>query len=176
MEEKIIKWLHSYSFIKLFAVISIICIFGLCLLLRIHEKSIETINISNYNVYPSDTIEYSYFFNSLKNTNNSDIYGWLILKGVDTGDIATKIVLKEQNSDVGYIIPTEVKLRKDVTEYINDGHNYNSSGFYSYWDNIPPELDTDSKDYDVYIYSCYNGKEAIIDTELTLSAFNNCTE
>ncbi len=56
------------------------------------------------------------------------IHGWIAYRGESI--LTWKLSLLIQNDDGScYVVPMAVQERKDVTEAMNDGFNYNNSGF-----------------------------------------------
>ena len=63
-----------------------------------------------------------------------EIKGWCVIPGKETRPIALHALLKEKKSDVYHKLPTSVEVREDVTKSIDDGVNYDNSGFIAYVD------------------------------------------
>ncbi len=73
--------------------------------------------------------------------------------------MAIKIVLKDMDTGEYFLLPTNIVIRKDVTEYFADDNNYDYSGFsltIPYW----KELDT-SKDYELFAQYDLNDNERV---------------
>ncbi|NDI98544.1 hypothetical protein GWA97_05615 [Flavobacterium sp. LaA7.5] len=62
----------------------------------------------------------------LEQPNTVKIKGWTFLKDKDATDNEIEIVFV--GNDQAYIFPAKLVLRPDVTQYYNDGHNYDNSG------------------------------------------------
>lgn len=83
------------------------------------DKPIESIHLDNLN----------YNIESIKLTNNIfSIVGWAYVKGTSSVDVIPCIILKDDNNNL-YKVKTRITKRTDVTRKINDGKNYNNSGF-----------------------------------------------
>ncbi|KRN32080.1 hypothetical protein QS460_05710 [Liquorilactobacillus mali] len=65
--------------------------------------------------------------NSRKNPT-LDINGWIIKKGTHINSVSIKVALKNKSNSYS-LLPTVVTTRPDVTSTIDDGTNYNYSGF-----------------------------------------------
>jgi Orthoreovirus membrane fusion protein p10. len=107
-------------------------------------------------VYLSDSQQYSYSIDTVRiqTTEQSNgrncfyINGWFIEEGVPSGHSKFNIVLRSVNTGDYYRIPTKILVRSDVTKNLNDGINYNQSGFMCY---IPLEELFHENDYNYNI-------------------------
>jgi hypothetical protein len=85
-------------------------------------------------------LEY-YFDNVLvdKKENKCEIAGWAYKKGEDIGYANDSVILKDTETNQYYKVNTQFVKRTGVTDYVNDGHNYDNSGFLSRFSlsNIP---------------------------------------
>lgn len=62
-------------------------------------------------------------------SSNPNVSGWCLKPGEDINTVDFSVILWDEEAAVGYKIPTQMIIRQDVTEAINDGHNYNACGF-----------------------------------------------
>ncbi len=168
-DKKFIEIVHSKKFILILFVILFLCITTIYGLLVLHEKRNAVADINDFEIFDSSSPEYMYCFDPSDGSEN-DIRGWMIHKGESVSYAAIKVALREQGSDNIYIIPTEITIRNDVTEAMNDGCTYDISGFSASSSNINPALDISAKNYTIYIYSDYNGRKFLIDTGLPLDS------
>ena len=66
-----------------------------------------------------------------QNENLISVAGWAIKKGVPTGAFDMTVILWNEKENLGYEIPTAMAVRSDVTSAMEDGVNYDHSGFSS---------------------------------------------
>ncbi len=76
------------------------------------------------------------------------IDGFIVRKGWPASRAAIHIILKNTETGQCYELPTTVVMRTDVTELLDDGNNYNMSGFHT---DIPEGgvIDTEKYDYEI---------------------------
>lgn len=85
--------------------------------------------------------------------------GWIAYKGESISTWELSMII--QNDDKCYVVPMALQNRADITETMNDGFNYDNSGF----------AVTINKRYiqsgSVHYYVLYknNGKEMIVDID-----------
>lgn len=168
-EKKFMETVHSKKLVIILFAVLFLCIIAIYSLLVLHEKHIVAVNVNDYEIFDSSSPEYMYCFDPSDESKN-DVRGWMIHKGESVKYAAIKVALREQDSDSIYIIPTEIIVRKDVTEAMNDGCSYDISGFSASSANISSKLDISEKSYTIYLYSDYNGREFLIDTGLLLNS------
>lgn len=121
------------------------------------ESHIEKINIDKSD--DAENIKYCIEGNVIHN-DAIEIWGWILEKGKDIKTVDLSIALKENNSSTAYIIPTQNAARPDVTKEINDGFNYEYSGFNSL---VPVfRLNKNITKYDIFFIYKNNGKAYII--------------
>lgn len=82
------------------------------------------------------------------------VRGWIMQRGVTPTQINVSVALKGENSNNYIIVPTKSVERTDVTEYFDDGTNYDRSGFMAM---INPQIYKTLLNDDYYeIYIVYN--------------------
>ena len=164
-EPDFISFIHSERFLGLFALImSILFTIGWVILV-INENRIEELNPNL--IIPVHESEYRFELENV--TWEKDevsitkdyvcIAGWLIKPGEQVEKAAIKVVLKKSDSDMYYVLPTDLIERKDITESMDDGNDYTYCGFsvkIPYWD----ELDTDT-DYEILAQYNLNSNERV---------------
>jgi hypothetical protein len=94
------------------------------------------------------------------------IFGWAIIKGVDSDTITPYMQLKNNFGETSALFPCESQRRQEVTDfYKNDDVNYNSSGYFCACDTS--ELKKDS--YTIQLILTNRKYKAIIETGKTFS-------
>lgn len=90
------------------------------------------------------------------------VRGWIVHTGepIETYDIV--VVLHDLGKDVYYQCPTQREERTDVTEYMNDGINYDDSGFIS--NTLVKKLNLQTTRYEVCIAYRNNGERELVKT------------
>lgn len=156
LQEKIV-WIISIGFI-------FIMISGL--FLKHYEVRNVLFESTKCQYVTGNEFEYCIDVFSLKNDGN--ITGWLIKPEEDMNTVAIKVVFKQKNGKKAYIIPTTMQERKDVSDAMADGKNYDHSGFDVKMYNVSKKLDVQGKEYVVCFYVKINGKEYLYDTQKTL--------
>lgn len=89
------------------------------------------------------------------------ISGWMVKKGEDTKNVRLRIVLKNDDTGEYFMLPTTLLQRQDVTTYLDDGHNYDISGFNAKI--LQTALDLKNSKYMVMGLYFLNGEEWLID-------------
>lgn len=132
-----------------------------------HELHAKRININDYEVYANGDV----FLCNIDNItldDDGDISGWIIKKGESIKIVAIKVILQDTVTQKSYVVPTQVLVREDVTEFFDDGTNYDNSGFIVETKNLDYSLDIGNHDYQIFIYLDINGSECIVQTGLML--------
>lgn len=93
------------------------------------------------------------------NQDNFEVKGWIIKKKENIKNVSINIMLKDDNKF--YVLPTKIVKREDVTEKLNDGVNYNFSGFQAY---LKKPEGIKQKKSRIYILVEINGDRSIIKT------------
>lgn len=122
--------------------------------------------ISTLNSWMSIKIDsfdkYFYNFDSIYQKNGRLlIEGWIVKKNEDIQKSKISICLYDHYTNKVYILKTSIKIREDVTSYLNDGFNYNYCGFAS---KVNCNL-LKKQEYYIWILYQNNGRREIINTE-----------
>ena len=122
-EEKIRRFL-SMAIIACGVVIVIIC--------TVYQNRFycvpHQVYLSGYN--DASSIETKYDISIEKeNQDYAKVRGWILARGHEIVEFDTQIILYEDGSDEGLLWLTQMENRTDVTEMMNDGINYDESGF-----------------------------------------------
>ena len=156
--EKELKWiafLHSKRFLVLFAVVWC-AFFGVIWVILVRNENHIT-KMDSDRISLADPAEYRYAAENISWQKDEisvtkdyvQISGWILKSGTGVNSVAIKVGIRDLDTGELSILPTDVIERPDVTEMMNDGNDYNYSGFsvkIPYWD----KLDTDT-DYELII-------------------------
>ncbi len=82
-----------------------------------------------------------------QNKDYNNVSGWIVAPGHEIAFYDTQIILYEEGSVEGLRWSAKMENRSDVTEALNDGMNYDASGFVS----LIPSAYTEGKNYKVAI-------------------------
>lgn len=95
--------------------------------------------------------------------NRCIISGWLIENDTNLGFYNTQLLVKA--NDKYYKVNTKFVKRTDVTQAMNDGYNYDNSGFYCDFniDKLP-----NSNSYQIYLLYTSAEKSLLIETNETI--------
>lgn len=126
--------LHKETFIERFLIVTFLCIVLICLFLSWNEMRVEKFDISGekqtgmnenvvFNIEKSDYEVDSYDGDMLT------IIGWGVIVGREPNPISIHILLRNEETNEFFKLPTVINSREDVTAHFNDGINYNNSGF-----------------------------------------------
>ena len=125
---------HDVGWIKKIMII----LFGIVILcwigMGIIEKNVRRIQVEDYEIV-ENTNEFEYGIDVARRTNdivNGDLFeinGWCIIRGIETRPISMHVVIESNNEY--FLLPTVVRKREDITAGMNDGVNYDWSGFSS---------------------------------------------
>ncbi len=94
------------------------------------------------------------------------ISGYVFERHTDSSPVEIRVVLPVSASK-GYILPTTVTFRGDITKEMNDGTKYDWSGFEVFIPKHDPLSALDDKT-PIFLWTKINGKERLIDTGKTL--------
>lgn len=113
---------------------------------------------------------YGYYIDYLNYEGNLIVEGWFAKIGEDIRNVSIKFVLRNIRTGRCYMIPTTMKIRKDVTAYYKDGHDYDNSGFSI---NIPPDkrVQNNGNDYEMLILYGLNNSEKLISLGASLKTW-----
>lgn len=149
--------------ILLIAIVTCIIWGAFCVLLRWDIGKCAMINPEEY-ILVQEGIDY--YIDEVNYTHNAiTIQGWAIKKGENIDVSECYIVLKDTSSGEYMKIPTKIISRGDLTEYFNDGFNYDYSGFFAKV--LDKKLNKNS-DFDIYILYQNNNEKYLIDTQMSI--------
>lgn len=112
--------------IKITIIIMCLIIIVIGKIFVIHEYSVEEIDI-NTDDFSVDG--FTYHIDTCMSDPDKTISGWVIKDSEQINSNAIKVVLIDIETDNKYVLPTQIEIREDVTEHLNDGNNYDYSGF-----------------------------------------------
>ena len=120
------------------------------------KDKVSTIKDENVKVVDNNTEgfecvvdEWKYSYNESINKGTLYVSGWATHTGVDADDTEISVVLKLNGNY--YNSPGYINYRKDVTEYKNDGVDYDKSGYYTYLTTDAYGCPVDNNVYDLYL-------------------------
>lgn len=135
MEEKIVA-LQTRKGICGILFVGMILLLAIWILLVHNSTGIKKIDGE---IYPVKNISdgYALCLDEIKCENDNilltedllEISGWMIKQGEDTNNVRLRVVLRNEVTGEYLMLPTTLLQRPDVTDYYNDGHNYDVSGF-----------------------------------------------
>ena len=154
-EEKIRRFL-SMAIIACGVVIVIIC--------TVYQNRFycvpHQVYLSGYN--DASSIETKYDISIEKeNQDYAKVRGWILARGHEIVEFDTQIILYEDGSDEGLLWLTQMENRTDVTEMMNDGINYDESGFQT----MIPSKYVEGKKYKIAIAFYVNQERYILKTD-----------
>ena len=152
-ESELIAFLHSKAFLRRFAVLMCALFAVGWVVLVKNENRIGRTDAAR--VIPADPGHYSLGLDQVSWEKDDIpaakdfvcISGWIFKPGEEVDRVVIRIILKNTVTGECLVLPTDVVERTDITQYMDDGNNYDYSGFsvrLPYWD----ELDTDT-DYEI---------------------------
>lgn len=169
--DNILDNLHTEKAIRRILILGIILIILLCEFLSWNEMKIERIQDSNYKMIESNSsivcIENAYYKQLRKNEISLYIEGWCILKNRATQPVAMFIILKDKNDNM-YKLPTSIIRREDVTQVIDDGINYDNSGFRVNMICSYSQIDFRIEIYEICVLCIYDNEEYIIESGMNV--------
>ena len=153
-EEKIRKFL-SIAVIICGAAVAIICTVYQNHFYRVSHQVV----LSGYN--DGENLETQYEISVAKENKDYDmVRGWIVAKGHEISEYDTQIILYEDGSDKGMLWLAKMESRSDVTEMMNDGTNYDASGFQA----MIPSKYAEGKKYKIAIAFYIDQKQYIVKT------------
>ncbi len=93
------------------------------------------------------------------------INGWALKPGMEIFEASISVVIRSTENDKYYILPTKMIQRSDLTSYMNDGYNYEKSGFstsVAYWHKLA------DSEYELFLLYDLNGTGDVL---IPLNAF-----
>lgn len=153
------KKLQSVKFIMITCVVSLLLLCVAWKLLKLHEFYVYEININNQEVTLADDL-YAYDLNVDYSNKNIFMNGWFIKKEKSTNNKTNlHIILRNQTTNQSYILPTELVIRPDVTDYFKANQQfYDWSGFIVKKDN----LNIPNGMYEILIMYDYSDDSSIV--------------
>ena len=151
-EKELIEYFHSVRFVTvIFVLMGLLFTIGWIILVENENHIVtlkpESVVVSDASGYRFNVENISWKKDDISITEDYVcISGWLLKQGQQVDKVEIRVLLRNLNTGEYLVLPTDVIERSDVTEYINDGKDYNYCGFsvkIPYWD----ELDT--TDYEV---------------------------
>lgn len=131
---------------------------------KIDVHEIEEVNEKAGAIVNIDEASYS-----IRNYNDKvSIDGWCVIKGKEIKTISIWVLLKDKESGEFYKIPTTVIKREDVTAFIDDGFNYDNSGFSA--KTKKRYLNLNENTYEIWLLYEINNEKKLIFTGRTLVA------
>lgn len=116
--------------------------------------------------------DYLFYIEKVKyNADMINVRGWFLKKGEDIGTAIQHVVIRDIDSGKCYKLSTKAESREDVTQSINDGHNYDMSGFNAYTD--IKGIMSDSRDYELYILDENNGRNELVSLGITVRGWKD---
>lgn len=173
-ESKLLDKLQSKKFLLWLSIIIISVFLAIWILLVRNVTTVSQIDVSN--IKTDKISNYSFYIDELNadrsNISNKKDYiemsGWFSVKNKEVDTVSLKVVLKNENTGIYYLIPTYFYSRQEVTSFINDGYNHEYSGFSI---KIPYLEDLDNTDYEIYVLYTLNDQEKLISLDTTLKTW-----
>ncbi|MCI8641964.1 MAG: hypothetical protein HFG79_00545 [Lachnospiraceae bacterium] len=169
--------LQNIKTIKLFMIVmSILLLLGWMGLVW-NENAIREMDLDNI-IFAEDSDGYLVCVDSLKRSedgvtlteNYIELSGWMIRSGESVRDVSIKIIFRNMDTNEYLIIPTTVVERRDVTQYFNDGCNYDNCG-YSVKIRKSRKINVELYDYEVYALYTLNGNTKLVPFRTTLKTW-----
>lgn len=163
MEEKKVDAHHEANFIKNKVLVMVLVIGVILVAIFVLYQYLKYSQYNQYHIDESKIADSSLFIWGIDAVDSKydvlKVSGWMAYRGesISTWDLSMVI----QNDDNCYVVPMALQNRTDITETMNDGFNYDNSGF----------AVTINKRYiqsgSVHYYVLYknNGKEMIVDID-----------
>lgn len=112
---------------KIFTAICVTFTAVVCICQYVWYAKPHEISLSNYG--EAQNVAYKIETLKEKNCNYDTFKGWIVSKGNAPVQYNTRLVLYTDGSDRAYAFPLKYSPRTDVTDEIDDGNDYESSGF-----------------------------------------------
>lgn len=163
MEEKKVDAHHEANFIKNKVLVMVLVIGVILVAIFVLYQYLKYSQYNQYHIDESKIADSSLFIWGIDKVNSKydvlKVDGWIAYKGESISTWELSMII--QNDDKCYVVPMALQNRADITETMNDGFNYDNSGF----------AVTINKRYiqsgSVHYYVLYknNGKEMIVDID-----------
>lgn len=166
-DQKDALFFHKRKFILRFIGVACVLVVAICIFLYKNEMKISVIDTSNMKVLTTDNgvklnIETISYEQRIRKERELTISGWCVIPGKETNLIENYVVLKDVENSKMYKLPTTIVTRSDVTTYINDGYNYDNSGFLVHL--MIRDLKLEQKKYEICLLYKISGEKYIIQT------------
>ena len=163
---------HKKKFIVSFVLIMVACIILLCSFLSWNEMRVTKVDVSNIPELSLDNdvklnLDNAYYQKDALVGTQIVIDGWCIIEGQETNPIVIHVLLKDMNRNIYYKLPSVVKIRDDVTEYLDDGTDYGYSGFGAFFNYSG--FDFESTSYEIVLLYEVNDEAYLIPSGHTIS-------
>ena len=148
-------------FLSMAVIVGGIDILIICTVYQNHFYRVpHKVHLSGYN--DAANIETKYDISIEKENQDYDkVSGWILARGHEIVEFDTQIILYEDGSDEGLLWLTQMENRTDVTEMMNDGTNYDESGFQT----MIPSKYVEGKDYKIAIAFYVDQERYILKTD-----------
>lgn len=131
-----------------------------CFLIFYDAGSIKKIDMNHVLV----TDDITYCIDSVQQSNGVlTIADWAAKQGESIESIDMQVVLCSEDTQTGYVLPTQMTNRQEVTDALNDGFNYNYSGFLSR--GLLSKLKLSKRDFTIYLHYKNNGEDLWVKTQ-----------
>ena len=111
--------------------------------------------------------KYEFALETVESAAMIRIKGWIIERHHETLPVEIDVVLREEETGKGFLLPTVLTFRDDVTAEMDDGTNYDWAGFEVLIPARAP-IDLAKRSYTILLRVKIQGKERLIDTETAL--------
>ena len=88
--------------------------------------------------------------------------GWCAIAGKPTDVAAIRVLLKDTSSQKVYKLPTTMTTRTEATSILDDGNNYDNSGFSVHI--MAHKIKRNGEKYQILLLYDIDGEEVIINT------------
>lgn len=155
---KISPQIAKYILFFAFLLSALFCFICFC-----DAKKITRINISEYSEEVPENLDYA-IEDYVINNNILQVNGWVREIGKEITIYDISVVLHDVENGIFFELPTQYIERKDVTEFFNDGINYDNSGFISR--SFITDFDLERKQYEACIAYRSDNSHIMVHTNL----------
>lgn len=135
-----------------------------CFLIFYDAGRIKKIDMKNVIV----TDDVTYCIDSVQQSNGVlTIVGWAAKQGESIESIDMQVVLYSEDTQIGYVLPTQMTNQQEVTDTLNDGFNYNYSGFISR--GLLSKLKLSEQNFKIYLHYKNNGEDLWVQTQHSIN-------
>lgn len=150
--------------IIIFLVVGTFLIISFSALMHLHENAIKQIDISDYNIDNKDircVLDNSFYKKEINGDSELCISGWCVMNGVSIERVNMHVIVNSERDHKYYILPTYMQKREDVTAFMNDGCNYDNSGFGVNITNAN-KFDYENDKLDIFLLYEINGTKGLL--------------